>query len=232
MSRREFQLAEGESRKFWAIDLDGVAHTVSFGRIGTAGQSQRKEFASAAEARASHDKLVAEKVKKGYAETKGAATATAGGEKVAPAPAAPEPAGDGAVRKTKEAAASPPRPATPAAEAAPAPVSTAVSIDLDPDDWLWATWRPRTPRPRPEPAPFDLEKCLARLAKVTRDPPYQRWDWSKARIDPIMTRQEAHFWFVAMTESTRRDVSPAGEAHGRRPFPARDLQQAHHHRRG
>ena len=40
MSRREFQLVEGESRKFWAIDLDGVAHTVSFGRIGTAGQSQ------------------------------------------------------------------------------------------------------------------------------------------------------------------------------------------------
>ena len=35
MSRREFQLVEGESQKFWAIELDGVAHTVQFGRIGT-----------------------------------------------------------------------------------------------------------------------------------------------------------------------------------------------------
>ena len=47
---------------------------VQFGRIGTAGQSQRKEFKTAAEAKASYDKLIAEKVKKGYAETSGTTT--------------------------------------------------------------------------------------------------------------------------------------------------------------
>src|SRR5207249_10065684 len=35
------------------------------------------------------------------------------------------------------------------------------------------------------------------------------WDWSKVRLAPIMTRQEAHFWLVAMTEAIRRDVQPA-----------------------
>ena len=53
MSRREFQLVEGTSRKFWAIDLDGAAHVVVFGRIGTAGQTQRKEFPTEFEAEAS-----------------------------------------------------------------------------------------------------------------------------------------------------------------------------------
>jgi hypothetical protein len=35
--RREYQLVEGSSNKFWAITLDGTRHTVEFGRIGTAG---------------------------------------------------------------------------------------------------------------------------------------------------------------------------------------------------
>src|SRR5689334_23203305 len=74
MSRRDFQLVEGTSQKFWSIELDGTAHTVLSGRIGTAGQSQRKEFANAAEAKASYDKGIAAKVKRGYAEVAGAAT--------------------------------------------------------------------------------------------------------------------------------------------------------------
>jgi predicted DNA-binding WGR domain protein len=71
--RREFQLVEGSSKKFWAIQLAGKAFEVTFGRIGTAGQTQRKEFASAGEALKANDKLIAEKVAKGYAEVGGAA---------------------------------------------------------------------------------------------------------------------------------------------------------------
>jgi predicted DNA-binding WGR domain protein len=44
MSRREFQLIEGTTRKFWAIELDGAAYIVSFGRLGTAGQTQRRLY--------------------------------------------------------------------------------------------------------------------------------------------------------------------------------------------
>src|SRR5262249_41421926 len=73
--RREFQFIEGSSRKFWAIQLEGKAFEVAFGRLGTAGQTQRKEFETAAEALRAHDKLVAEKAGKGYAEVSGAAGA-------------------------------------------------------------------------------------------------------------------------------------------------------------
>jgi predicted DNA-binding WGR domain protein len=64
--RREYQLVEGKSAKFWAIELDGPRYTVQFGRIGTAGQTQTKEFKTPAEAQKAYAKLVQEKVKKGY----------------------------------------------------------------------------------------------------------------------------------------------------------------------
>ena len=73
------------------------------------------------------------------------------------------------------------------------------SIDLEPEDWLWATWRPRTPLPRPEPAPFDVDDGLRRLAGVMSPRKGGGWDWNKAELAPAMTRQEAHFWLVAMT---------------------------------
>jgi predicted DNA-binding WGR domain protein len=64
--RREYQFVEGTSKKFWAIELAGTTYTVQFGRIGTAGQTQTKEFKTPEEARKAYEKLVQEKVKKGY----------------------------------------------------------------------------------------------------------------------------------------------------------------------
>ncbi len=61
-----YELVEGKSKKFWEIEIDGGRVTVTFGRIGTAGQSKTKTVASAAAADREHDKLVAEKTKKGY----------------------------------------------------------------------------------------------------------------------------------------------------------------------
>jgi predicted DNA-binding WGR domain protein len=68
MARREFQFQEGSSDKFWAIDLEGKNFTVQFGRTGTAGQTQTKDFSSEADAEKACEKLIAEKVKKGYHE--------------------------------------------------------------------------------------------------------------------------------------------------------------------
>ena len=77
MSTREFEFRDGKSDKFWNITLDGKAYTVNFGRHGTTGQAQTKKWASEAEARRNHDKLIAEKTKKGYVETKAKAAKTA-----------------------------------------------------------------------------------------------------------------------------------------------------------
>jgi uncharacterized protein (TIGR02996 family) len=66
---RTFQFSDAKSHKFWTIDVKGKSFTVSYGKVGTTGQTQKKTFASPAAARAAADKLIAEKTKKGYAET-------------------------------------------------------------------------------------------------------------------------------------------------------------------
>jgi len=77
MPRYEF--IEGASRKFWEISLAGTSFTTRWGRIGTAGQSTTKAFSSEAEGKAEHDKLVAEKLKKGYVAAGGSAPAASSG---------------------------------------------------------------------------------------------------------------------------------------------------------
>jgi uncharacterized protein (TIGR02996 family) len=74
---RTFEFRQGKSKKFWNIELRGRRYTVTFGGIGTAGQTQTREFADEAKAQAAHDKLIAEKVKKGYRETTPVAAAPA-----------------------------------------------------------------------------------------------------------------------------------------------------------
>jgi uncharacterized protein (TIGR02996 family) len=66
---RTFVYTDATSNKFWHIELSGKKFTVHFGRVGTNGQKQTKSFTSAAVAQREHDKLVAQKLKKGYVET-------------------------------------------------------------------------------------------------------------------------------------------------------------------
>jgi predicted DNA-binding WGR domain protein len=42
---RRFKFRDDKSAKFWSIDLQGKSFTVRFGKIGTAGQTQTKDFA-------------------------------------------------------------------------------------------------------------------------------------------------------------------------------------------
>jgi uncharacterized protein (TIGR02996 family) len=66
---RTFQYSDAKSHKFWNIEVTGKSFTVTYGRIGSAGQTQTKTFPNAQKAQAEADKLVAEKTKKGYVET-------------------------------------------------------------------------------------------------------------------------------------------------------------------
>lgn len=65
---RNFELVEGTSRRFWRIRQDGTDVTVSFGRIGTRGQTQVKQFPDEQRAKREVERLIAEKVRKGYLE--------------------------------------------------------------------------------------------------------------------------------------------------------------------
>lgn len=70
MASRYFELSDGTSKKFWEISVDAKALKVRFGRIGTRGQEQIKRFSSPDEARAEQERLVREKLKKGYVKTR------------------------------------------------------------------------------------------------------------------------------------------------------------------
>ncbi len=66
---RTFQYRDAKSHKFWNIAVSGSSFTVTFGKVGSAGQSQTKAFTSPEKSQAEADKLIREKLKKGYVET-------------------------------------------------------------------------------------------------------------------------------------------------------------------
>lgn len=65
---RHFIYQDEKSHKFWAVEQQGNELHISWGKVGTNGQSQVKSFADAAAAEKAGLKLIAEKVKKGYVE--------------------------------------------------------------------------------------------------------------------------------------------------------------------
>jgi predicted DNA-binding WGR domain protein len=58
----------GGSDKFWRAAVRGAELTVSYGRVGSTGQTLVKAFDSAERAAREMEKLVAEKLRKGYVE--------------------------------------------------------------------------------------------------------------------------------------------------------------------
>lgn len=65
---RHFIYQDEKSHKFWAVKQQGNELHISWGKVGTDGQSQVKSFADAVAAEKAELKLIAEKVKKGYVE--------------------------------------------------------------------------------------------------------------------------------------------------------------------
>jgi predicted DNA-binding WGR domain protein len=93
---RRFELSEGTANKFWQFELEGSELLISWGKIGTSGQSQTKSFATPKAALAAAEKLVAEKTKKGYAEVASSEVDAPppkpkAPSKAKPAPEAPQP---------------------------------------------------------------------------------------------------------------------------------------------
>ncbi|EMM71150.1 WGR domain protein [Leptospira weilii str. 2006001855] len=61
---------DDKSDKFWNIEVSGTSFTVTYGKTGTAGQTQTKTFGNEKECKKEAKKLLSEKLKKGYAEGK------------------------------------------------------------------------------------------------------------------------------------------------------------------
>ncbi len=199
---------DGTSNKFWRIQLDGQSHTVCFGRIGTDGQTQTKEFGSDEEAKKSCEKLIAEKRKKGYVDDGAGSTNTAAVAAKATAATTSVKAKPAAASKSKSVKAED----TGAEKVEPASTSPAVATDivrvigLEPQDWFRAKFRTNELLQRGEPRPFDKAACCKALSKL-KTLTYG-WDvkWDDLQLPPAVSKEEAHFWLVAMTKDRKRDV--------------------------
>ncbi len=65
------EFEEGTSSKFWRARVEGKTLYVNYGKIGSNGQTQVKDFGDNAAAMKEYDKLVREKRKKGYVDSGG-----------------------------------------------------------------------------------------------------------------------------------------------------------------
>ncbi|WP_326769143.1 DUF4132 domain-containing protein [Streptomyces sp. NBC_01591] len=74
---RRWEYVEGTASKFWETEAEGTVVTVRYGRCGSDGRTQTKEYASAEAAAAQVVKTIAEKEKKGYREVGASASVPA-----------------------------------------------------------------------------------------------------------------------------------------------------------
>jgi len=224
---QSFHFKDGSSDKFWRIRLEGTSFTVHYGRVGTNGQSQTKSFASESIAEKECDKLVAEKLKKGYVCTSGesepvsqTAAASKPPKEVVATPRAQ--AAPAAVQAAAEAGASdapppPPSLSTKAASVAVAdkpgagsaadkekgrenlPPESPRKINLTESQWLQAFWRRTKALPRLQPQSFDFDRALEQ-AHALEDFPF--WHGAMGYFQPAFnpqtwSKQEARFFIEA-----------------------------------
>ncbi|MFB3388086.1 DUF6493 family protein [Flavobacterium sp. LAR06] len=74
--KKSLKYIDGNSDKFWQIEVTGLQYTVTYGKNGTSGTSQTKSFSTGEECLKAAEKILAEKVKKGYSETGDVAVAS------------------------------------------------------------------------------------------------------------------------------------------------------------
>ncbi len=68
MAKKRLEYTDAKSSKFWEVNVRRKTITVTYGKIGTKGQTKERELDSEAAAKAEMAKLIASKIKKGYAE--------------------------------------------------------------------------------------------------------------------------------------------------------------------
>jgi predicted DNA-binding WGR domain protein len=76
---RRFEFVDDKSSKFWEVRTEGSATEVRYGRIGTSGQLQRKEYETTEAAKLAEEKLIKEKTRSGYTEHPGPSETVATG---------------------------------------------------------------------------------------------------------------------------------------------------------
>lgn len=83
--RKHLKYIDGNSDKFWQIEVNGSDYTVTYGKNGTSGTSQTKTFTDGDTCLKMAEKLFNEKIKKGYSESGEVVTGTSASKTKNPA---------------------------------------------------------------------------------------------------------------------------------------------------
>ena len=188
--KRRLHLTEGNSDKFWYIDVAEDQVTVRYGRTGTAGTTRTKQYESTDKALTDAEKQVAAKIRKGYTDD-----ATASAEELEPTVATRT-----GTRKNET---------RPVGRVVAEPVSTPLEVsDLDADDLGLVI----TPFERAydinaevsvevDDSPFDPEAELERAKRIVAQEKYSNGHSSLRRFrftEPLFTtmpsRERIAWW--------------------------------------
>jgi predicted DNA-binding WGR domain protein len=213
MSRRTFHFSEGTSNKFWSIEVSGSKTLVHFGKIGTTGQAQEKDWGSDAAAQSAGTKLIAEKAKKGYQEQ------AASGRVAVPQPIvkSTEPKPKAVVAPVAEKPVDAPSATCikPSAQSdGPLTLNLERSIDLKEEDWHWASWRPRKQKPKPEVRPFDREVCLKLAREIVGDSNNtSNWNWKHLDLSKYgLSPEESALWLYLGAHQGEEEITAVDRA--------------------
>ncbi|EMS83960.1 DUF4132 domain-containing protein [Leptospira noguchii] len=217
--KHQLTYQDGSSNKFWNIEAEGNSFTVTYGKIGTSGQTQTKTFDTEDKCQKEAQKLLSEKLKKGYQSS--------GEETVGTTTTSPKPTQTQSVSKAKT-------PSTNENEATSKTSSengtTAQSSSQSENHAATThsknginkieTKKLKEPiaktlgfsnenlkipsnivpvHPKEEPKPFDLKTRIEQLSTLKKGSSWWSVDWTNQNIPLFMSKQEAHFWFLALS---------------------------------
>ncbi|EMJ92678.1 DUF4132 domain-containing protein [Leptospira alstonii] len=216
--KHQLTYQDGSSNKFWNIEVSENSFTVTYGKIGTSGQTQTKTFDNEDKCLKEAQKLLSEKLKKGYqnsgeteiavataspklAEKKPAKSKTetleTNGAKTEAKQTTDKSATNGSA--THKAAETNSKNGINKTEAKKLKERIEKTLGLSKED-LQIRSNVVPILPKEEPKPFDLKTRIERLSSLKRGDYGRNVDWTNQDIPLFMSKQEAHFWFLVLSK--------------------------------
>ncbi|WP_061248161.1 DUF4132 domain-containing protein [Leptospira noguchii] len=206
--KHQLTFQDATSNKFWNIETSGDSFTVTYGKIGTSGQTQTKTFDTEDKCQKEAQKLLSEKLKKGYQSSEDGEIAVS-----TPSPKTESKKSKTETSETKNTKTES-KPTTETNGAAALQTHSkngihkveekklkepiAKTLGLSNED-LKIPSNIIPIHPKEEPKPFDLKTRIEQLSTLKKGSGWWTVDWTNQNIPLFMSKQEAHFWFLALS---------------------------------
>ncbi|MDI7237578.1 WGR domain-containing protein, partial [Leptospira santarosai] len=203
--KQELTYQDGSSNKFWNIEVSGNSFTVTYGKIGTSGQTQTKTFDNEDKCLKEAQKLLSEKLKKGYQGTGEVVASTSSPKSAKNKTEIPE-IKSAQTKQTTETNDK----ASIARESQThfqngnhkieekklkEPIEKTLGLSKEE---LSVRFNIAAILPKEKPQSFDLKTRIEQLSSL-KSGIEGSVDWTDQNIPLFMNKQEAHFWFLALT---------------------------------